>query len=526
MRHRLFACLAAASIGVAAQGQVPLLQTGDDVPGLGVVGYPSGPVLNASGGWLCVGTSTYAEQGLVRDGQAVVVVGAKVRPGVQLLGLWEYGLDSGGGAFWTGPVDAPWLGPVPTAVGLDDAVLRMTGDLCDAPEVAPGTVYAHLGDLSWTDQRKLLVRGSIDDPAHEGGPKTALLLIEVDDAGAVVSERVLLKEGDSLPGQLKPVSSAGPGEGADLSNAGDLISTPSFGGKGAVYWNTVLLAETGGAAPVPGRTWKQFFCAETNDQGDHAYLGHLEGDPKSGALIVRNGEKLVQTGDVLPDVAPYAIEAISPDRIELAEDGTVGWIGSFAGEHGLFLDQRLVLATGQELDGKPVTFLGTSGFSLLADGLSAGLYVGFGDGSYAAYDASFATFLALPGCASNPGSLEVVEGAPVVGGALTFAMDTGQLPGVFPFLAVSSEPPGGWPTCGLVIPGAGELLISIDGGDPLTTLFSGLAWTGTPSFFELGLPPGLHGVELAAQGMFVDIAGVSTSEPFRLTDAVRMQVGI
>ena len=509
-----------------ATGQV-LIQSGDYVPPLGTVLWPSGPAFNADGQWAASVTGD-ASIGFVKDGLVLLAEGDLVAPGVQLDRVGSFGLDHRGRAFWTGSVLAGTAAPVPTALGVDQTALLATGQDCAAAEVAPGTTYASFGVLRWDQDGRLLVRGSIDDPTLGTGTESALLLIHVDPENNLISESVLLKDGDAISGQPSPVASVGPGECIDLNASGDVIYAPSFESlKSALYLNATKLAESGKPSPVPGRSWSRFLCAAINDQGQYAFIGHLAGDTASNGLLVLDGQPLVQEGDILPDTSPDPIHSLSIEHLDLGEDGRVAWVGSFGDEHGLFLNRDLVLRSGQLLDGRLVTSIGGSDFCLARDGSAVGLQVGFADGSYGAYRVDLGLVSILSGCAANPGQLAHVGGKPTPGETLTFAFDQGQAPGVFPLLAVSDASQTRFDPCGVMVPGIGEVLVlGTKAPEPMAMFFEGISWGGAPLAMDVAVPGDLLGLGLVLQGLFVDPAGVAPDEPLRLTNGLLIQLGL
>ncbi len=133
---------------------------------------------------------------------------------------------------------------------------------------------------------------------------------------------------------------------------------------------------------------------------------------------------------------------------------------------------------------------------------------------------------AMASCVGNPGVLAHAAGAPSLGGTVGFAMDAGQAIGVAPFVLLSAAAAASWPPCGTPLPGIGELLLGLTPPNPL--VLAGAPWVGAPVPIALAVPnaAALLGMALFAQGVFADLAGVSPSNPLRLTDGLRIRLGV
>ena len=513
-------------------GQTPLVESGDVVPGAGTVFYPYPAAINDAGDWaasvLVTGITEY-ESVLLRNGAVLLFEGDPMAgpPGATLdfVNVWV-SLNQAGELVWPATLAVPGLPTYLTALGFEGQTFvwaGMPGGMpCSAAGVGAGTTYQGVGIPLLNDFRRVLTAGTIHDPTSLDPAKLVLLRFDLDATGALVGETILLKEGAPLAsGTMDGFYSMA------FNNAGDYLVSVRLSGTpndGAVVLNGVPLAEVGGPAPG-GATWKKFDDGVAlNDQGDHAYAGTTT----AGALIVRNGAKFLAAGDPLPGLAPYVlVELRSVFGIELAGDGTVVWVGTWnapVNNSGLFLDDHLLIREGvTQIGGKVVAKVG--GAQIAPGGELLSVQLTFTDGSTGDYRFDVSGGVAdLPGCFGNAGVLAVVSGDPEAGGVLSVALDQGQAPGVSMFLAFSLAPATGGP-CGIPVAGMGELLISVVPPNPIF-VGGGATWLGAPLAFQMEVPLLLYGETLYTQGLFVDLAHLAPGEPFRLTNAAQLAVGI
>jgi len=119
---------------------------------------------------------------------------------------------------------------------------------------------------------------------------------------------------------------------------------------GAVYVNGDLLAQEGSPSPVKGRNWLTLSSGvvNLNNAGDHVYRGRLEGDADTRDLIVANGGKLVQEGDLLPDTNGQPLTGLGIGPVLVNDNGAALWYGEWTDHDlgaiaGLFYDETLIV---------------------------------------------------------------------------------------------------------------------------------------------------------------------------------------
>ncbi len=116
------------------------------------------------------------------------------------------------------------------------------------------------------------------------------------------------------------------------------------------------LAKEGDPSPVAGRNWQTLGTSSValNNSGSYAVLGQLEGDTNSNALIIRDGQKLIQEGDSLSSIAPFNLTQVF-GPVFLSDGGDVLWYGQWddpdtSQDTGLFLNDQLLVQEGVSLD--------------------------------------------------------------------------------------------------------------------------------------------------------------------------------
>jgi hypothetical protein len=160
----------------------------------------------------------------------------------------------------------------------------------------------------------------------------AIVRLDLDGAGNLVSETVIAKEGDVLPGQSRAVESLGTGaHQCAINSAAEVMFFADLEGDeatdGVIYRNGVVLAQEGGASPDSGRAWESLasFSLDQNDAGDWAIRGDLDGDPADDEVLVLNGAVFRREGDSVISIFT-AVRYGPPDGpVELGNAGNILW---------------------------------------------------------------------------------------------------------------------------------------------------------------------------------------------------------
>lgn len=183
------------------------------------------------------------------------------------------------------------------------------GTLSQAPQLSAGTPYIGFFEVKSNLSDQIVIMASVDDPAIATSVDRALVLATVDSNGVLLSESVVAKEGDVLPGQTEMVADFGTGpHNFAVNSAGDVIYVVDLAGPttadGAVYLNQTLIAQEGQPSPIPGRNWLTLSSSSTrvaiNDLGAWVITGTLDGSTASDLVIVSNLGVIAQEGDMTP----------------------------------------------------------------------------------------------------------------------------------------------------------------------------------------------------------------------------------
>ena len=515
------AAVSLAALPLSAQGILPLVESGDALPA-GTVSFVDRIDVTSDGGWLAhVYCSDTKRQALVRDGAVLVQAGDPV-PGIpgavyDLFGTTDLGAG-GHVAIQSSYAD---LGPK-TALHLDGALVGTQGTPVGAPQLPPGTAW-HVVDGARVNASGLMLAHGFTGVLGS----TAPLLVKLDPSAGFAADAVAWP-GQILPGQTQPVDAFFPYAGfVDLNDAGQVLFTPHVATAGfALYLDGALLAQEGAPSPVAGFNWATFAGLDLDNHGGWVVAALLR-DAANDPLwtIVRNGAVFAKVGDVLPATAPHALTDLGGALG--ADDGTLAWVGEWNGRAVLSVDQLPILELGTtQIAGKTVFKL--LDFARDDSGRFLAVAVYFDDTTYGAYliDLTGGATTPVPGCAPSGATLSTAGGAsPSIGQTLDLALDGAQAPGALSFAAIASQPASAGP-CGVIVPGVGEVLISLAPPNPLVTL-PGPTWTGAAVTIPVAVPPvgALVGDTFFAQGLFLDAGGAS-GEPLRLTTGLALDVGV
>lgn len=424
----------------------------------------------------------------------------------------------------SGPREALYWNTLPLA--LKDSPLV-------SPLVGPGTDWERFDVVKMIDASQVFVMGAVANPAVTGNTENTLCRFEVDGGGAVVATEVLLTEGQFLPALGTVVVDLPLLEHSFAVNRrGDFITLVRALGTNAILKSArgvqVAVAQEGLPSPVAGRRWNSLVNTPKvwiNDRGEYMLTGSLGGD--NGYLIERNGSKFAQAGDTLTTYSESPLDdAGSAAPVIVANDGNVFWrANTTASNDAAFLRNHIpILHEDRTRIGDQLITAVKSTDNAFAVSRNGRFFAGrvelqgVGD---AVVCVDFGLVLPLDGCAGNVPTLGVLDGLPLPGRTLEFAMDRGNAPGALPFIVVSTRERLPGSECGVNTP-YGELLISNAHRLGRITLPS---WNGTTaSTLPVPLPADLALVDQTffAQGVFHAAGG---TPPFALTNGLRIEIG-
>jgi hypothetical protein len=405
-------------------------------------------------------------------------------------------------------------------------VINFASEAYSSALVPSGSTLNGFDVIKINENNQLLVAGEVRSP---GNPsiRDILFFYQLDAQGNLISRTELatrLSTLDAMGGQQLGTIPATGGSYA-FNDDGEFLWNPTSTLLiNAVMRNTdEVLAMDGEAAPIG--FWETLNSAKValNDKGDYAYTGTLAADADRNFLIVKNGQKFVQEGDILPDLSDQPIGGGSPAPIVLTNSGDVFWRTTAGGIDAFMRNTTPIVRLNQVIDGAAVIKLENDASSFAAS-KNGRFFVGnvdlagIGD---ALVLVDFGLVLELPGCVGNPGALRQSGGAARVGQTLTLAMDNGHVLGALPKINFSSRQRIPGSECGIVGP-RGESLIS-----PAHRVGSILLapWDGaSPSEVSLAIPPDVALIDgvLFAQGNF---RRPGSATDITLTNGLRIEIG-
>ena len=289
-----------------------------------------------------------------------------------------------------------------------------------------------------------------------------------------------------------------------------------------------ILVRSGDPSPVPGRSYvanhpnPQLALAHAlNDFGGYAFVKRISGDLASDSLLVKNGSKLAQEGDVLPRLAPEAMTDLEPSAVCISNSGHVYWVAHTDGlsSHNLNVmrDLEPIVRVGETRVGnKLVTFL--DAFSLRVSPSGRYLLVRVFSGlERMLVRIDLGASVPLESCRPNRGELVHSDGLVLPGRTLRFTLSaTASVFSVVRLNGSLGEATPGNP-CGIAVP-FGELMLDPALRQP--SLFVGF-WNNVPLDVSVTLPPdpSLVNLEYFIQGSF--------SSPSRVvfTNAMKLVIG-
>ncbi|MEM8709478.1 MAG: hypothetical protein AAGG01_00885 [Planctomycetota bacterium] len=310
------------SFGAAPQSLSILVSEGDSIAGVGLVTRIDGVEVSSNSGALVEvdtdNSDTDADSVLLRgstvelrEGQALTV------PGGATLGSFDgVSFDETGVPALNLFLDGTSSSNNNSGLFYGDTLILQEGDVSTAPEFASGTVYTGFFDVQFGAGRTFLVMASVDDPTIARTTDRAIVAVTIDPFGGLLSERVIVKEGDVLPGQTEAVADFETGAEEYAINApGQVMFTADLEGDTsvdrAIYLDSTLLLQEGSPSPVPGRSWGSLTSVELDVSASGSWVckANLDStDTSTDQVIVRDGSIFMREGDTLPDIAPFTFD--------------------------------------------------------------------------------------------------------------------------------------------------------------------------------------------------------------------------
>jgi len=382
--------LAAATLaaGLHAQTFTVLSKDADVIAGVGAVTAIDDLTVGDNGTWLVKVDTDFVGTG---DGVVLTNTGIHSRetdapPAMSPLTISSFGplhIDDSGRATWNlnfAPTTAN-----DTGIFRNQALLLREGAISSSPAFTPGTAYIGFFGACNNGANEIMVLASIEDINIATTVDRAWVRLTVDGSDNLLSETVLLKEGDSIPGLGLVVDYSTNVHDWAFNRNGEVIYTVDTDAAttsdcAIMRDTTILLREADPSAAVPGRSWATVLGWQVaqNDAGDFAFLGDLDGATTDDALICKNGTTVIaREGSSLPSIGGvFTFTSFGSGPIAIDTSGDVYWTGDWndpvtTQDVGIFRNGDLLVQEGVTMVGASlVESIGTvqSNFAISPDG--------------------------------------------------------------------------------------------------------------------------------------------------------------
>lgn len=533
----LLGLLAAGSLASIAGAQTPrlLVQDGSTIIGLGELTQITMVQILDSGTWLAQIDTDFSDT--TRDGALLRSGFVTLREGSPLFTPSGATLDDFDSVNMSPDGQLAMclrsiVGTTRESLYWNTVKIAQRDDVLNSPLVGAGTDWETFDFCKINGNNEVYVIGDVANPAVSGAREATLCRFRVDAVGNILETEVLYTDGQFLD-VLQTVVTDLPSTEHSLSvnDRGDYMTlVQALGPVNALVINGAIeVAREGLPSPVAGRNWRVLTNQPRvwlNEKGEYLFAGALEGTGGT-YLIVKNGEKFAQSGDVYPTFSSDPLTNGSAAPLILTNRGDVFWrADSSRNTDDAFLRNftPIIQANRTVFNGDLITSVEQvdNAFSVSPNGR---FFVGRVDlqlGGEAALMVDFGLIEEIPGCAGNEPTLKVTEGLALPGNQMTFEMDLGQAFGALPILFFSTGQSVPGSECGLNT-AFGELLISNSNRVGRSIL---PVWNLEPSSVTLNVPPdpALVNRTFYAQGVFRDLGGTSAPD-FALTNGLKLVLG-
>lgn len=366
-----------------------LTQQGDQVAGVGLVTTINHVAVDNDGNTMIqVDTDNPdydLDHAVLRNGVLYVQEGeATVQPaGVTVDEFDSLNINTSLNTAWNLDLDGTGSANTDGGIYYNKNLLIQLGDASTATVFDPANYFIYFWETKINNTDDFLAIASVVDPSVPAYVDWAIILMDVDAGGNLLSETVILREYWTMPGQVHPVRNLGirHSEWA-FNDLNQLMFTADEEGdpstNSAVYLDGTLLAREGNASPVPGRLWYGLSGAEVdcNNVGGWVIHAELDGSSDDDFLIEKSGQKLVQEGDTLPGMSGYPLLHFGFGPVFISDTDNVLWYGRWhdpdtSKDAGLFLNDQLIVQEGvTTINGEVIEFVhgGEKSYTMSRDG--------------------------------------------------------------------------------------------------------------------------------------------------------------
>ena len=364
----LIALIALGAVPLSAQVITTAVAEGDALAGVGTVTRIDNLAVNDLGEWVVEvdtdNADTNQDGALVKNGALLLREGQALPapPNATLDSFDAVTIDDNGDSGWNFFLDGTSGTGDDSGIYFNDALVLQEGTISGAAGFSPGTPYIGFFETKVLPGggNRILVMASVDDPAIASSVDRAIVAMDHDGAGNLVSETVLWKEGDILPGQVEGVNEFGTGpHDFAMNDGGQVLYFADVGASsttdGCIYLDDTLLAQEGSPSPIGGRNYELLSSRgrDLSNGGAWVTKANLDGDAATDEILVRNGAVFRQEGDTLPDIAPFLLTTFGTGSgpVQIDQAGNVLWFGDWDDpdtdiDTGLFLNDELIVQEG------------------------------------------------------------------------------------------------------------------------------------------------------------------------------------
>ncbi|MEM7516676.1 MAG: hypothetical protein AAF368_07110, partial [Planctomycetota bacterium] len=253
----------------SAQRATLVLREGDVVPGVGVLTDITGVAgVDQEGRWLAwidTDNADNAQDGVLVSGSGLELREGSSLPqpaGATLDAIDGWSLTGTGGYFTTVSMDGTAGSAADEALMRDGTLLLREGDPVGAAGFSSGTNWRQLFEVWSVNSSAALLAGNVDDPNLPTTTDRALVLLDLDSAGQILSSTVVGAEGSLLGTGLPALADVGVSpQSAALNAAGSVLFQGRFDGAPAptdvgLFLDGQLLAREGSPSPIGARSWE------------------------------------------------------------------------------------------------------------------------------------------------------------------------------------------------------------------------------------------------------------------------------
>jgi hypothetical protein len=363
-----------------------LVKDGDSFGPYGTVSNINDISINDNGDWVVDVTLTGGStaRAIVKNGQIWLAQGDTIAPGDTVSSVANLLKDlnnHGDIAF------RPSLTTLNSGMYLNFTPLIMHSQISSSPAFSEDTPYIGFFRGRVNDSRDVFMIATVNDSELPGSVHRALVWLSYDEKTETVTENVLFRKHDAIPGAEEGVEFNDAGTDSArfaINNSGDAYFVASFlnsdtATNAALFINDQMVVRKGDPSPIDG---EPFNAISTTTRGymnaDRQFIFHttIPNQPAgtNNVLIRGDGnarnatELFFRQGDPAPDVPGETITSFgSGAQPRITDQGRVVWWGMMTGDTtqnvGLFVDDRLILRRGDTVPdhGTLTTVGGTTG---------------------------------------------------------------------------------------------------------------------------------------------------------------------